>query len=437
MLTPVAAATRRAPAAGAPPTPGTARRKRDTRPRGRTAILDTSMAANFDPRTIFLVGACTAALGCAVFVALLSMHARAVGALRRHAAAMGVMSVALLLYALRGDLASPLMHIAPNLLACIGMALCADATLRIFDRRQPQWALLLQMAALAGIWLAIGGEEYGPLSRVLAFSAIHAAYGCGVLAALSATPAWRRQRYVRTLGAAFGVYGAAHLLRGTIALLGGSPAGGATAPGVAQVLFILLFALMPIVLALVVQTILHGRITGELRLRATTDELTGLHTRGHFFELARDRLSRPPAERNVHHLLMIDLDHFKSVNDRFGHSVGDRALCHAARVLRASIRNCGLVSRYGGEEFCALISTRDDEEARRAIDALRRALENAPLRVGQATIELTASVGAVPIVDADSLERVLVRADDCVYRAKTEGRNRVVCYGETLAEPAV
>jgi diguanylate cyclase (GGDEF)-like protein len=275
------------------------------------------------------------------------------------------------------------------------------------------------------------------LTRVLAFSAVHGAYGLAIVLLLRRTTAWGRQRYVRALGAAFGIYGGAHLLRGTVALAGGSPAGGATAPGVAQVLFILLFALMPIVLALIVQTILHARITGELRVRATTDELTGLHTRGHFFELARSRLSRPQAGRTVHHLLMIDLDHFKSVNDRFGHSVGDRALRHAARVLNASLRGCGLLSRYGGEEFCALISTRDHDEARRAIDALRTSLQNAPLRVGQATIALTASVGAVPIVDADSLERGLVRADDCVYRAKTEGRNRVVRYGEALAEPVV
>ena len=365
------------------------------------------------------------------------MHARSAGALRRYAIAMGVMSLAMLLYALRGAIALPLAHVAPNLLACVGIALCVDATLHAFDRRQPRWALASQMSALAVIWLAIGSDGGDSLLRVVAFSGIHAAYAFAGVAALSATAAWNRQRYVRTLGAAFGVYGAAHLLRAAVALLGGSPAGGATAPGLGQVLFTLFFAMMPVVLALVVQTILHGRVTGELRLRATTDELTGLHTRGHFFELARNRLSRPPVGRNVHHLLMIDLDHFKSVNDRFGHSVGDRALCHAARVLRASVRHCGLVSRYGGEEFCALIWTRDDSEARRAIDALRAALESSPLRVGQATIALTASVGAVPIVDAESLERVLVRADDCVYRAKTEGRNRVVRYGEVLGEPVV
>lgn len=395
------------------------------------------MAAQFDTRTIFLVASCTAALGCATFVALRPMHPRSADVLRRHALAMAVLGVALLVFALRSAFPTPLAIVAPNLLASAGIALCVDATLRTFDRRPPNRWLALQLIALSGLWIGLGGYDVDSLVRVLVFSAVHAAYGFAVVVLLSYTPAWGRQRYVRVLGAVFGIYAAAHLLRGTIALFGGSPAGGATAQGGAQVVFILLFALMPIVLALVVQTILHARLTGELQVRATTDELTGLFTRGHFFALARDRLAKPAAGERVHHLLMIDLDHFKSVNDRFGHSIGDRALRHAARVLRGAIRGNGLLSRYGGEEFCALISSRDDAEARRTIDALREALENAPLRVGQATISLTASVGAVPIADADSLERVLVRADHCVYRAKTEGRNRVVRYGETLAEPVV
>lgn len=395
------------------------------------------MTPYFDPRTIFLVAACTTALGCATFLALRPMHPGAGGVLHRHAAAMAIMSLALLLYALRDAVSFPFSHGGPNLLACIGIALCIDATLRTFGRNQPEWLLALQLVALGALWIALGEDDGASQLRVLAFSAVHGTYAFGVVAVLAGMPAWGRQRYVRALGVVFGLYAAAHLLRGTLALFGGSPAGGATAPGGAQVAFILLFALMPIMLALVVQTILHARITGELKIRATTDELTGLYTRGRFFELARRRLTQPQAARRLHHLLMIDLDHFKSVNDRFGHSVGDRALCHAAHVLRASIRGSGLLSRYGGEEFCALISSRDADEAQRTIEALRKALENAPLRVGPTTISLTASVGAVPISDAASLDRVLVHADHCVYRAKTEGRNRVVRHGEMLAEPVV
>lgn len=127
----------------------------------------------------------------------------------------------------------------------------------------------------------------------------------------------------------------------------------------------------------------------------------------------------------------------KSVNDRFGHAVGDRALRHAAAVLKKALKNAGLLGRYGGEEFCALIRSCSDADANRTIDELRRALEAAPMRAGAATIVLTASIGAVPVDDSESLERLLVHADQCVYQAKTEGRNRVVRLGEMMAEPVV
>src|SRR5690606_693927 len=259
------------------------------------------MGLDFDPRTIFLVAACTAALGSVTFLALQPIHPRSAAVLRRHAMAMAVMSAALLLFALRDALLPSFTHVAPNILATLGIALCADATVRTFDRDPPQRWLALQALAIVALWIAIGNDPADSLARVLVFSILHAAYGFGIVVALTRNPAWGGERYVRVLGAAFATYATAHVLRGGLALAGGSPAGGATAPGVAQVAFILLFALMPIVLALVLQTILHARVTGELRVRATTDELTGLYTRGHFFELARRHLAHPPAGRTVHH----------------------------------------------------------------------------------------------------------------------------------------
>lgn len=106
-------------------------------------------------------------------------------------------------------------------------------------------------------------------------------------------------------------------------------------------------------------------------------------------------------------------------------------------MLKNGLKNSGLLGRYGGEEFCALIRSSTYADAYRTIDELRLALEAAPMRAGRATIVLTASIGAVPVENAESLERVLVHADYCVYRAKTEGRNRVVRSCEMLAEPVV
>ncbi len=399
--------------------------------------MATPTASLFDLRSIFLVGACTAALGCFTFIALQPMYRRAMAPLRRYAAAMAAMAAGLALLSFRGEIPSWPNHVGTNALVSIGVVILADATMRLFGRRQPAWLLAAQIAAMVALWAWLGDAPEDNQWRLLAMSAVQALWSGAIAWMIARTDAYGRQRYVRTLAWTFGIYAMAHVLRAVLVLQSDHAAGGTLAPGVGKTAFVLFFSLMPIALALIIQMILHARVSGELHRRATTDELTGLHTRGRFFDLSRERLRRPDSAGLVHHLLMIDLDHFKSVNDRFGHSIGDRALRHAARVLRSTMQPSGVLGRYGGEEFCALIRSADHDEAEQTIDGIRKALEAAPMRAGQVTIELTASIGAVPIADAESLERVLVHADHCVYRAKTEGRNRVVRYGEMLGEPVV
>lgn len=396
------------------------------------------MTTLFDMRTIFLVGACTTALGCLAFLGLQRVYRPAADALRNFALALAATALGLALLALRGALPDWLSHIGTNLLVSVGVVLIIDATIRLFGYAPARWLLAAQVAALAAFWIWLGDDPALGRERIIATSVIQCGWIFGGALAIRRSDAWGVQRYVRTLTAFLVLYGAVHLMRGVAVAFGpAAPPGGVFAPDSRQLVFGLLFALSPIALAMIVQMMLHARISSELHRRATTDELTGLHSRGHFFELSRERLRARRATEVVHHLLMIDLDHFKSVNDRFGHSVGDRALRHAARVLKATLRHSGLLGRYGGEEFCALIRSASDDDARRTIDGLRQALEAAPLRAGNSTIHLTASIGAVPVSDAESLERVLVHADHCVYQAKTEGRNRVVRFGEILAEPVV
>ncbi len=393
----------------------------------------------FDLRTIFLVGACTTALGAMAFAGLARLYPPAAAAMHRYAMALVCMATGLTLLAARGTIAPDWMsYVGTNWLVSAGVVLMTDATLRLFGSRQPAWSLGAQFAGLALLWAWLGSAPENVAARVLATSVVQCLGIGACVVAIRRSGAYGHQPYVRTLATFFTGYAVVHLLRGAATLLGvHSTAGGVLAPSPPQVGFGLLFALSPVGLAMIVQMMLHARISGELHRRATTDELTGLHSRRRFFELSRERLRGPQTPGTVHHLLMIDLDHFKSVNDRFGHSVGDLALRHAARVLKKALSHSGLLGRYGGEEFCALIRSGSIPDANRTIDALRRALEATPMRAGASTIVLTASIGAVPVADAESLERVLVHADHCVYRAKTEGRNRVVRFGEMLAEPVV
>lgn len=395
--------------------------------------------ALFDLRTIFLVGGFTAALGAMAFEGLARMYRPAAAAMRRYALALAAIGAGMSLIALRDSgLPAWLGYAGMNWLQSAGIVLTADATLRLFGRVQPGWLLAGQLAGLAALWTWLGSDPDLATERVLTTSALHFVFAAVCVHTIRRAGAWREQPYVRTLATFFTGYALIHLLRVVAALIGvPATAGGVYAPSPAQIGFVLAFALSPIALAMIVQVMLHARISGELHRRATTDELTGLHSRRHFFELSRQRLRERHAAGAVHHLLMIDLDHFKSVNDRFGHAVGDRALRHAAAVLKKALKSAGLLGRYGGEEFCALIRSGSDTDANCTIDELRRALEAAPMRAGTATIVLTASIGAVPVGDGDSLERLLVHADQCVYQAKTGGRNRVVRLGDLMAEPVV
>jgi len=396
------------------------------------------MTALFDLRTVFLVGACTTALGAMAFMGLARMYRPAATAMRHYALALAFMAIGLTSLALRGLLPDSLSYPGTNLSVSIGIVLTTDATLRLFGRPQPAWSLGVQASVLALLWGWLGSDPEGVTQRVLATSVVQCGWSSACVLAIRRSDSCGRQPYVRTLALFFTGYALVHLLRGVAAVLGAPPAaGGVFAPSPAQIGFVLLFALSPIALAMIVQMMLHARISGELHRRATTDELTGLHSRRHFFDLSRERLRGRHDAGAVHHLLMIDLDHFKSVNDRYGHAIGDRALRHAAQVLKMTLKNAGLLGRYGGEEFCALIRSTSVDDAKRTIDELRRALEAAPMRAGPSTIVLTASIGAVQVDDAESLERFLVHADHCVYRAKIEGRNRVVRFGEMLAEPTV
>jgi diguanylate cyclase (GGDEF)-like protein/PAS domain S-box-containing protein len=164
----------------------------------------------------------------------------------------------------------------------------------------------------------------------------------------------------------------------------------------------------------------------ELRRLATTDHLTGLANRRHFLgqvdlELERfKRYARPAA------LLMMDLDHFKQVNDTYGHATGDRALQHFATVAQAVLRRTDLLSRLGGEEFAALLPDADPEGAGHLAERLRGALADAPIPLETGNIALTVSIGVALFSPADlETSAILGRADRALYRAKDRGRNRV------------
>jgi len=162
------------------------------------------------------------------------------------------------------------------------------------------------------------------------------------------------------------------------------------------------------------------------RTAASTDHLTGLLNRRGFLENAQTLRKRLAKRGEAVAVLMFDLDYFKSINDRFGHSAGDEVLRLFARVTKASTRLNDIIGRFGGEEFIAIVPG-DIEVADKIAERVRTAFENAGAVIESQPIGATVSIGAASSYDAAmTVDALIAKADAALYRAKHEGRNRVV-----------
>ncbi len=166
------------------------------------------------------------------------------------------------------------------------------------------------------------------------------------------------------------------------------------------------------------------RISRRLRRRVETDALTRAATRQTLLRHIRQLLQRP--EERPFCVAMMDLDHFKAVNDTHGHPVGDRVLVDVVRRIRSAMRDSDLLGRYGGEEFILLLRNTRLETAQRIAERIREHVAASPVRVGGRDIGMSVSIGLVQARKDDSVESLVDRADACLYEAKRQGRNRVV-----------
>ena len=180
-----------------------------------------------------------------------------------------------------------------------------------------------------------------------------------------------------------------------------------------------------------------GRLIADLRHRSRHDGLTGLLNRRAIEELIEAQIRRSLRSGEAFSVLMLDLDHFKSINDRFGHAVGDHALRHVAAVLLAGVRDVDGIARIGGEEFLALMPGVALDAVRPVAERLREQLAAQPLQLDGTSVAVTVSIGVAQWGHpADDVSRLLVRADAALYLAKQRGRNRVVAAASDELSPA-
>lgn len=164
----------------------------------------------------------------------------------------------------------------------------------------------------------------------------------------------------------------------------------------------------------------------RLQVEANTDLLTGILNRRALQQVAEEEVARSLRYGQPLSLLLLDLDRFKSLNDRFGHDMGDRALQLSASSFRDSLRSSDRVARWGGEEFLVLLPSTGLAEASLLAQRLRRNIEELTLPSGVEPVRWTVSVGVAQLEPGQGWIELLARADKALYRAKEEGRNRVV-----------
>ena len=178
------------------------------------------------------------------------------------------------------------------------------------------------------------------------------------------------------------------------------------------------------------------KMLDEITRLATIDSLTSVNNRRSFFELAKKEFSRKSRDRYPLAMIMMDVDHFKQINDQYGHGAGDQLLSKVAKLLMENVRQYDIVGRYGGEEFLILMPSADQNCAQNIAERVCEKIKKSQLVYDKNEIHITVSMGVACVDSNDEeidLDKLIMRADKALYAAKKDGRNQVVVWhGEMI-----
>lgn len=368
------------------------------------------------------------------------MHARRIApqreALRHWAAFCALSGVSLLLFTEVVRSAIPdLAQVIRNIGLVLGFVALHRGLLRFTGQptRDAEHAGLLASYVVALIWLGTSVES--GVARTVVVSATmswlmlrsaHALY-CGGRAEFGA-------RALATVLLPLLVVGAAMLVRAAVVVM--RPDAGAvsiTRAAHFNVALLLTITVLLAVFQFALGFLVMRRMVAELEHLSSHDSLTRLYNRRAFELRAAHEITASERNGLPLGLLLVDIDHFKRVNDRFGHATGDSALRLVAERLAGAARRSDVLARLGGEEFGVLLPATDAAGIRQAAERLRLAVESEPMSCSDVRLPVTISIGAsMRLTGEADAEAMLRRADQALYRAKAEGRNRTVF--DTLAQ---
>lgn len=306
---------------------------------------------------------------------------------------------------------------------------CCWQGARTFEGRKPVWFPLL---AAPLVWLAaslVPGFLESVAYRILLSSSLLAA-----IIAMSGIEFWRgageplpSRGLIATL---FFSYAAIFAVRIPLVGVAPFPFGALPPEPVWMAAFNMLMFFHTVVLAVLLVALTNERRESEQRTAADTDPLTGIWNRRAFMSRGARLLSRHERNGDELCLLFLDLDDFKTLNDRLGHSGGDQVLKGFVEAVQCNIRPGDFLFRIGGEEFCCLLPQTGTMQAQQVGERIRQQMEHAALQVAGATVRATVSLGiASTAICGYDLDVLLRMADEAVYVAKRGGRNRVVVAG--------
>ena len=322
-----------------------------------------------------------------------------------------------------------------NLMSVVNhtLTLCAPAVywvgaMRFFDRPAPLWRPLITLALAYSALQVLAQWTLGPVARYAMLSGLSAL----VFLAMAVTVCYGVRTFAKDLRVEMLLF--AVLISG-IAALNATKFVNILSAGLQtldmgnrfQMVFYIYMSFLATVLAPSMIWLVLRRLTDDLRAMAARDPLTQLLNRRGLTEGVEAHFRARNA--GPARLLVVDIDHFKRVNDTWGHEVGDTVLCHVAGVLRETARKGDLACRVGGEEFVIVCRDTDSEGAKRLAERVRAAIEQhtVPLGGGRETLRCTATIGVSNgFASAHGFDRAMQQADAALYAGKAAGRNRVV-----------
>ncbi|MBU0753109.1 MAG: GGDEF domain-containing protein [Gammaproteobacteria bacterium] len=377
-----------------------------------------------DPRSLIVIAGLLALICVIIMFALRRSFPRSIAGLATWAWATVAMVVCGLLFGLRGTIPDFFSIVLANTML-VGAALAMLVALRRFGElpRLPRWLVVggLALLATAMAWFTYGQPLYPARLLIVTFILT-------LLFGHLALLAWR-------VGKGSFASGVTALASGTTALFAalrfGSTLLALDTPQslfdktTFQMLYLAAFNVTALISTLGFILMANDRLRETVEHIASHDLLSGAFSRRAFLEMAEAELARSLRHGRPLALLMFDLDHFKAINDRYGHLVGDRVISDFARRTQSILRRQDMLGRYGGEEFVALLPETGLDEARNAAERICRGLggsDDLPA--------YTVSIGAARAYPGMPLNALLMAADQALYQAKANGRNRVEVAGD-------